>query len=196
MNELRDKIYFTETARDNYKTAHPGLYQANSFYLERLQRELEELERSCKAMDDRNQRKFSRVNIHRDVRLCFRSAQYQGVLDNISLCGSFVKGAFKQSKGDICKIDLKESPLYSDIAARAIGSIVRVDDNGVAIEFIAMKTKSYNWLETELLTQAADPSILEDEIFQRSIFEFDDDLVCSSAFHGNRNKLRKLLDFP
>jgi hypothetical protein len=194
INELRDKIYFTETARDNYKNTHPGLYQTNSFYLERLQRDLEELERSCREMDDRNQRKFSRVKIQRDVRLDFRSAQYHGVLDNISLCGSFVTGAFKQSKGDICKIDLKESA--SEGAVRAIGSIVRVGDSGIAIEFIAMKMKSYNWLETELLTQAADPSILEDEIFQRSIFEFDDDLVCGSAFNGNKKKLKKLLDLP
>ncbi|MCI5138324.1 MAG: hypothetical protein D3922_07885, partial [Candidatus Electrothrix sp. AR1] len=87
INDLRIKIYYTEAARDNYKDIHPGLYQANSFYLERLKQELEELEKLCIDMDEKNQRKFSRVKIQRAVRLDFCSAQYQGVLDNISLCG-------------------------------------------------------------------------------------------------------------
>ena len=196
ISELRTKIHYTEAVRDNYKNINPGLYEANSYYLERLKRELGELEKSCIEMDERNQRKFSRVKIQRDVRLDFRSAQYHAVLDNISLCGSFVQGAFKQSKGDICKIHLKKKSSHSDVVARAIGSVVRVDDNGVAIEFIAMKASSYHWLETELLTKAPDPSVLEDEIFQRSIFEFDDDLMYRSAFHSKTKKLKKLLDFP
>ncbi|RWX45103.1 PilZ domain-containing protein [Candidatus Electrothrix marina] len=196
INELRIKAYYTETVRDNYKNIHPGLYQANSYYLERLKQELGELEKSFRDMDDRNQRKFSRVKMQRPVRLDFCSTQYQGVIDDISLCGSFVKGAFKQSKGDICKIDLKDSVSCQEGAVRAIGSIIRCSDSGIAIDFIAMKTESYHWLETELLTRAVDPSVLEDEIFQRSIFEFDDDLVCSSVFNGSRNKLKKLLDLP
>ncbi|MDU9049208.1 MAG: PilZ domain-containing protein [Candidatus Electrothrix sp. Rat3] len=194
INELRVKIYYTETVRDNYKNTHPQLYQTNSYYLEKLKQELGDLETSCADMNDSNQRKFSRVEIQGAVRLDFNSEQYHGALDNLSLCGSFVKGSFKQSKGDICKIELKKSDLDAEAAVRAIGSIVRVDDSGVAIEFIAMRTDSYNWLETELLTQADDPSVLEDEIFQRSIFEFDDDLVYSSTFNCNKNKLKKLLN--
>ena len=194
INELRSKIYYTEKARENYKDIHPGLYEANSYYLDGLKQELGELEQSYIEIDNRNQRKFSRVKIQRAVRLDFCSAQYHGVLDNISLCGSFVTGAFKQSKGDICKINLRESVSCQEVVARAIGLIVRDCGCGIAIEFIAMRTESYNWLETELLTQAVDPSVLEDEIFQRSIFEFDDDLVCSSTFNCSKNKLRKLLD--
>ena len=196
INELRVKIYYTETVRDNYKNTHTRLYETNSYYLEKLKQELGELEKSCIEIDDSNQRKFSRVEIQGAVRLDFRSEQYHGVLDNLSLCGSFVKGAFKQSKGDICKIDLKGSVLDQEVTARAIGSIVRVNDSGIAIEFIAMRTDSYHWLETELLNKAVDPSVLEDEIFQRSIFEFDDDLVYSSTFNCNKNKLKKLLDLP
>ncbi|MCI5123165.1 MAG: hypothetical protein D3925_01485 [Candidatus Electrothrix sp. AR5] len=196
INELRIKIYYTEKAKDNYKDVHPGLYAANSYYLEGLQQELGELEQSCIEIDNRNQRKFSRVKIQRAVRLDFCSAQYQGLFDNISLCGSFVTGAFKQSRGDICKIDIKESFSCQEVVAQAIGSIVRDCDCGIAIEFIAMRTSSYHWLETELLTKAVEPSVLEDEIFERSIFEFDEDLVCSSTFNCSRKKLRKLLDLP
>ncbi len=69
INELRVKIYYTETVRDNYKNFHPVLYQTNSYYLERLKKELGELEKSCRDIDDRNQRKFSRVEIQGAVRL-------------------------------------------------------------------------------------------------------------------------------
>jgi hypothetical protein len=196
INELRIKIYHTETLRDNYKNTHPGLYQTNSYYLEKLQNELKKLEKSCVEIVNKNQRKFSRIKVQGAVRLDFGSKQYQGVLDNLSLCGSFVTGVFQQAKGNICKIEFKKSASDAKIAARAIGSIVRVSNSGVAIEFIAMKTESYNWLETELLEQADDPSILEDEIFQRDLFEFDNDLVYSSTFSCNKNKLRKLLNLP
>lgn len=179
-----------------YKDTHPALYQTNSYYLEGLQEQLEELETSCVDLEKRNQRKFSRVTTQWPVRLYFRSSQYQGILDNLSLSGSFINGAFKQSKGDICKIDFKKSTLDTKVAACAISTIVRADDNGVALEFIGMRTESYNWLETELLTQATDPSVLEDEILQRSIFTFKDDLVYNNTFQCNRNKLRKLLHIP
>ena len=192
INELRVKIYYTEKLRESYKDNHLRLYEVNSYYLDRLKQELGELEKLCIDMDKKNQRKFSRVKIQRLVLLDFCSSQYQGVVDNISLCGSFIKGAFKQSTGDICKMDLQESAFV----VRAISSIVRVSESGIAVEFIAMKPKSYKWLETELLTQAVDPSILEEEIFQRSIFDFDDDLVYSNIFHCNKNKLKKLLDLP
>ncbi|MCI5165418.1 MAG: PilZ domain-containing protein [Candidatus Electrothrix sp. GM3_4] len=196
INELKNKISYAENARDNYKEKHAILYETNSFYLDRLRKELGDLEMSSIDMNGRNQRKFPRIKIQRDVRIDFSSARCHGFVDNISLSGSFVEGVFKQLKGDICRIDLKESALYSGPAARAIGSIVRVDDNGIAIQFIAMKLKTYLLLKTELLTKSGDPSVLGDEIVQRSIFEFHDDLVCSSIFLCKKDKLNKLLDFP
>lgn len=193
INKLRAKIFYTEQARDNYKETHPVLYQTNSYYLERLQEQLEALETSCVDLEKKNKRKFSRIPTQWPVRLYFRSSQYQGILDNLSLSGSFINGAFKQSKGDICKIDLKKSTLDTKVAACAISAIVRADDNGVALEFIGMRAESYNWLETELLTQAPDPSVLEDEILQQSIFTFEDDVVYNNTFQCNKNKLKKLL---
>jgi hypothetical protein len=196
INILKTKIHSTKTLRDNYKDTHPGLYQTNSYYLEKLQQKLEELEQSCIDVKKENQRKFSRIKVEGAVHLHFPSKQYQGFLDNLSLCGSYINGAFKQVKGNICKISFKESTGDSKAVAQAIGSIVRVNENGIGIEFIAMKTDSYNWLETELLTKADDPSILEDEIFQRSLFEFEDDLVYSTSFNYNKDKLKKLLELP
>ena len=194
INELKEKINYTEEARENFKNVHPALYETNSFYLEKLREELKELEKSCLGIVERNQRKFSRVEIERAAHLHFRSAQYLGMLENISLGGGFINGAFKQAKGDICKINMKESVIHSDIVICAIGSIVRVSDNGIAFEFIAMNSKSYDKLEAELLAHADDPSIVGDEILENSIFAFEDGLVYSTAFHYNKNKLKKLLN--
>ncbi|CAK8720088.1 PilZ domain-containing protein [Candidatus Electrothrix aarhusensis] len=196
INELKKKICYAENARDNYREKHAILYQTNSFYLDRLREELGELEMLSIDMAGRDQRKFCRIKIQRAVRIDFSLAQYNGYIDNISLCGSFVKGAFKQSSGDICRIDLKDPALSSGAAAHAIGSIVRVDDDGIAIDFIAMKSKTYLALKTELLTESGDPSVLGDEVVQRNIFEFYDGLVCSSLFRCKRNKIKKMLDYP
>ena len=194
INELKAKINYTEEARENFKNIHLGLYETNSYYLDKLREELSELEKSYLGIVDRNQRKFSRVEIERAAHLYFSSAQYQGILENISLGGGFINGAFKQSQGDICKINFKKSGPDSKTAICALGSIVRVSNNGVAFEFIAMNSKSYHSLETELLTHADDPSILGDEIFESSIFEFEGELVYSNVFNYDKNKLKKLLN--
>jgi hypothetical protein len=44
INELRNKIYYAETARDNYKEKHAILYETNSLYVDVLKQELSGLE--------------------------------------------------------------------------------------------------------------------------------------------------------
>ncbi|WPD22433.1 MAG: PilZ domain-containing protein [Candidatus Electrothrix scaldis] len=191
---LRAKIDYAETVRDNYKNTPPVLQEVNSCYLDTLNQEIEDLEKSYIA--DKNQRKYSRVKIQRPVHLKFSSAQYEGILDNISLGGFFVNGVFKQPKSNICKIDLKESARSLKHSIHAVGLIVRIFNSGIAIVFVGMKSKYYRNLKIELLTHATIPSVLRDEIAQQDIFEFDDDFVCNRNFTLNRDKLKKLLDRP
>ena len=188
---LRAKIDYAERVRDNYKNIPPALQKINASYLDTLNQEIEDLENACIA--ERNQRKYSRIKIQRPVHLQFSSAQYQGVLDNISLGGFFVNGVFKQPKSNICKIDLKESNKYLKHSIHAVGVIVRLFNKGIAIVFIGMESECYRRLKTELLTHAAIPSVLRDEIVQQDIFEFDDDLVCNRNFNFNKDNLRSLL---
>ncbi|MCI5168694.1 MAG: hypothetical protein D3903_22010 [Candidatus Electrothrix sp. GM3_4] len=44
INELRHKIYYAETARDNYKEKHVILYETNSLYVDVLKKKLSDLE--------------------------------------------------------------------------------------------------------------------------------------------------------
>ena len=44
INELKNKIRYAETVRDNYKNTHAILYETNSFYIDTLKQELSGLE--------------------------------------------------------------------------------------------------------------------------------------------------------
>ncbi|MCW5202131.1 hypothetical protein VU11_04925 [Desulfobulbus sp. US2] len=44
INELRNKIYYAEIARDTYEGRHPILYETNSLYVDVLKQELSGLE--------------------------------------------------------------------------------------------------------------------------------------------------------
>lgn len=46
INELRNKIYYAESARDAYREINLNLYETNSVYAEALKRELRDLEES------------------------------------------------------------------------------------------------------------------------------------------------------
>ncbi|CAK8720936.1 hypothetical protein KKHLCK_10140 [Candidatus Electrothrix laxa] len=147
-------------------------------------------------MDEINKRQFSRIKIRWAVFLDFGSAQYHCLLENVSLGGILVTGNFKQSKGDICKIHVKESALYSEVALYAVGSIARVCDCGIALKFIGMKLDSYFFLQANLLAKAVNPSILGNEIIKKNIFDFDNGLLICNTFHCNRNKLKNILNQP
>jgi hypothetical protein len=194
LNELKLKIVCTEATLDTYKDNHPFLYQTNFYYLERLNQELQDIENSYREMRNGNQRKFSRIAMQRAVHLNFSTKRYHGVLDNISLSGLFVKGSFKQSKGDLCKIYIKDSNGYSDYAIRALGLVARESVDGVGIEFIAMKKERYEFLKKALLNHATNPLVLKDEITRRNFFCFTDDIACNRIFLSKKNKIKKLLD--
>jgi len=46
VTELRNKIYYAESAGDAYKEINANLYETNFFYAEALKRELKDLEES------------------------------------------------------------------------------------------------------------------------------------------------------
>jgi hypothetical protein len=46
ITELKNKIYYAESARDAYKAINLQLYQTNSIYAETLKQELKDLEES------------------------------------------------------------------------------------------------------------------------------------------------------
>ncbi|MCI5120346.1 MAG: PilZ domain-containing protein [Candidatus Electrothrix sp. AUS4] len=145
-------------------------------------------------MDGLNNRQFTRMNIRWAVQIDFESTQYRYFVENLSLSGFLVKEECGLAVGNICKITIKESALYTDAVIRAAGLIVRKTEQMTAFEFIGMKLSSYCYLQASLLTKAIKPSNLVNEIVKSDSFNFDGDLVFNSACNLNKKEILILLD--
>jgi hypothetical protein len=143
-------------------------------------------------MEGKNKRRFSRVNSLWAARLDFGVVEYKRFVNNISLGGLYVEGDFRQVIGDICIISLKKAGLFSEKSVQAIGSITRISEHGVAVEFLSMKLDSFFFLQTTLLCKAVDPALLGKEFISNNIFELEDDLVLFEPFHMDSRTMKQV----
>jgi len=143
-------------------------------------------------MEGKNKRRFSRVNSLWAARLDFGVVEYKRFVNNISLGGLYVEGDFRQVIGDICIISLKKAGLFSENSVQAIGSITRISEHGVAVEFLSMKLDSFFFLQTTLLCKAVDPALLGKEFINNNIFELEDDLVLFEPFHMDSRTMKQV----
>ncbi|MCI5221135.1 MAG: hypothetical protein D3924_00270 [Candidatus Electrothrix sp. AR4] len=128
-------------------------------------------------MENKNRRRFTRIYFQWAVHLDFGLIEYKRYVANVSLSGFYVDGSFDQSIGDLCIIQLKQSGLYTNVVIRAVGSISRSTDNGIALEFHSMKLDSFFFLQASLLCKAVNPSILGNEFLDNEIFNIDGDII-------------------
>lgn len=133
-------------------------------------------------MDEQNRRRFSRVNLQWAARLDFGMVEYKRFVNNVSLSGVYVEGEFHQLIGDLCIISLKQSGLFAEEAVQAVGTITRISEYGVAVEFLSMKLDSFFFLQTTLFSKAIDPRLLGREFIKNNIFELEGDLVLFESF--------------
>ncbi|WPD22242.1 MAG: PilZ domain-containing protein [Candidatus Electrothrix scaldis] len=144
-------------------------------------------------MDERDRRRFSRINMQWAARLDFGVAEYKRFVDNVSLSGLFIEGEFEQLIGDICVISLKQSFLFEEDAVQAVGYIARITDHGVAIEFFSMKLDSFFFLQAALYSKAVNPVMLGKEFLDSNIFEMEEDLVVFKTSDIELHSLRQVL---
>jgi hypothetical protein len=127
-------------------------------------------------MKNKNARHYTRVDFQRDVHLDFEGKKYtHHTVNNLSLGGMYVKGAFDQKKGDVCSVELSNPDNSFGIELRARCLVVRVNDDGIALEFISMGHESFLFLQTTLLYEAEDPMQLGTEFVQAISFELEPD---------------------
>ncbi|MCI5143636.1 MAG: PilZ domain-containing protein [Candidatus Electrothrix sp. ATG1] len=127
-------------------------------------------------MKSKKARQYTRVDFQRDVCLDFDGKKYiQNTVNNLSLGGMYVKGTFEQQKDDICTVELSnpENDFGVELCARC--SVVRVSDEGIALEFVSMDHESFLFLQTTLLYEAEDPMRLGAEFVQSITFELESD---------------------
>lgn len=144
-------------------------------------------------MEEKNRRRFSRINIQWAIRLDFGAVEYKSFVDNISLGGLYIEGDFQQMAiGDICTVNLKQSGLFAEEAVQAVGSITRVCKQGIAVEFLSMKLDSFFFLQATLFHKAVDPAQLGKEFIVHNIFEVEGDLVFFEPDHVNVELVKKI----
>ena len=110
------------------------------------------------SASERNRRRFSRVLFNRTARLYLGGRRYEyEKIRNLSIGGVFVEGHYKADPGEICELELHESGRHSSLILRFFARIVRITDNGVALEFIDMGQDAYMFLQTLVLYHSDDP---------------------------------------
>jgi len=127
-------------------------------------------------MNSKSARKYTRVDFRRDVHLDFDGKKYiHHTVSDLSLGGMYVKGNFEQQKGDICTVELSNPENSFGVELRARCAVVRVKDDGIALEFISMGHESFLFLQTTLLYEADDPMQLGAEFVKAISFELESD---------------------
>ncbi len=127
-------------------------------------------------------RRFTRVNFRQEAQLSFERNVYERqVINNLSLGGLYVEGQFQQHIGDLCTIELRQ-PGLETVDFRAKGTVVRIDAQGMAVEFVTMEYESFLFLQTTLLYRADDPVALGTELKQDLSFMLEEDHTPSYPF--------------
>jgi hypothetical protein len=98
-----------------------------------------------------NRRQFTRIKFPRPVILDFGKNKYECSATNFSLGGIYVKGWFEQQAGDICDIKLSLSETNPEMNIKAVCSVVRLNNNGLALRFTSMEPDSFLFLQEALL---------------------------------------------
>jgi hypothetical protein len=98
-----------------------------------------------------NRRQFSRIKFPRPVTLDFGKKKYTCSAINFSLGGVYVQGWFEQQTGDICDIKLSLSENDPEMNIKAVCSVVRQEENGLALRFTSMEPDSFLFLQEALL---------------------------------------------
>ncbi|RWX49649.1 PilZ domain-containing protein [Candidatus Electrothrix communis] len=127
-------------------------------------------------MNSKSARQYTRVDFQRDVHLDFDGKKYiHNTVNNLSLGGLYVEGKFEQQKGDICTVELSNPDNDFGVELRAHCAVVRVNDDGMALEFTSMGHESFLFLQTTLLYEAEDPMQLGTEFIKAVSFELEPD---------------------
>jgi len=133
-----------------------------------------------------SKRKFIRVDVVQQARLDFQDIGYDPCrIKNLSLTGMFVFGSFKQQVGDECIIRYSQTCSSSHFYFKAIAKVVRIMNDGLAIEFSSMPLDSYMLLQTTLLYEAVDPLAIGLELPENCPFEITIEISKEPEVNGS-----------
>jgi hypothetical protein len=116
------------------------------------------IQKKIMTKKESNKRRFSRVVLTRAARIRVGDTWYESCpINNLSLGGMQLQGSFQGVKGDFAEIELHETGKHSSLVLRMNAEVVRVDTQGIAVEFVDMEPDSMMFLQTMVLYSTDDP---------------------------------------
>lgn len=113
-----------------------------------------------------NNRNFSRVNFTIDALLTQADKTIKGEVKNVSLQGIFVETDDKLDAALPLDITFQLSGADPDTAIKATGSVVRMEDNGIALKFTKLDVDSFAHLRNIVSYQYGDGDKIIGEFFK------------------------------
>ena len=112
-----------------------------------------------------NKRKNSRVPFQAIIDLDFPD-QSHGACEtaDLSLKGVFVLGVTGHRIGENCLVSLRLTGSTSDLSLKIKGTVVRVEEAGVALHFYEMDLDSFSHLKNILYYNSKNPDTLDKEL--------------------------------
>lgn len=103
-------------------------------------------------------RKSIRVIFTRNVKVVIGDVS-QGLypIRNLSIAGLYIEGKFEIVPGAPCRLELHETGRNSSLILTFHATVVRVEDQGIAVEFDEMEEDSFMFLQTMVLYSSDDP---------------------------------------
>jgi hypothetical protein len=113
----------------------------------------------------KNKRKNTRVPFQIIISLDFSDQSHvEGKTANLSLRGVFVLGGTEHKIGENCLVSLRLIGSTSQFTLKIKGTIVRVEECGVALHFYEMDLDSFAHLKNILYYNSEDPDVLDQEL--------------------------------
>ncbi|GAB7026677.1 PilZ domain-containing protein [Geotalea toluenoxydans] len=113
-----------------------------------------------------NNRNFSRVSFAIDALVTQAEITIKGEVRNISLQGLYIEPDGKLDAGLPVDVSIQLSGTTPEVAIKATGSVVRVDENGIGIKFSKIDVDSFAHLRNVVSYQCGDGDKVIGEFFK------------------------------
>jgi len=128
-------------------------------------------------MTQDEKRRATRVRFLTTASLNFDDAHFTHCeTADLSTKGLFVFGAADRKKGDECAIELRLSGTSTKLVVRMRGKVVRVREDGVALNFFEVDLDSYHHLKNIVYYNSENPDELTGEFDPAYVFEGENEL--------------------
>lgn len=126
-------------------------------------------------MSKDERRQSTRVHFHTTANLQFKNKDFEGCeTSDLAAKGVFVRGVKDQGMGEECSMQLHLVGASSDLVLSMQGSVVRVQEDGVAIKFHEIDLDSFYHLKNIVYYNSENPDELPSQFDPEVDADIDD----------------------